>query len=81
MHKIKKQKTDQGGEGYTLTLDRLTRGELITITRALKSYNSPVSQDVLAFIRNAIYVSNIEDLSKDIEDSLVQIGNSTYGLI
>lgn len=75
MHKIQKQRTDMGGEGYTLTLDRLTKGELIAITRSLRFYDSPVSRDVLAFIRNAIHESRIEDLKKDVEDSLVQLGS------
>ena len=73
MHNIQKKKTDQGGDGYTLTLDRITRGEIIAITRALRFYNSPVSKDVLAYINLAIHDSGLEDVQNDVKESLVQL--------
>ena len=57
--------------GFDLTMKDLTRGKILALTRALRYYDSPVGNDVLDSIRNAI--SDYETLSAEIESSLADL--------
>ncbi len=58
---------------YDVTLKGMTRGKIMAITRALMFYNSPVGNDVLGFIRNAVYKLGDAELSKDVESSFNEV--------
>ncbi len=58
---------------YTLTLKDITQGQLIAITRALRYYNSPVSNDVLDGIRIAIGNSGYPQTDTVIEASIDEL--------
>ena len=73
--KITRKHFPIGVSSYSLTLQELTTGKLIAITRALRYYNSSLSDDVLDFIRNAIVYSGDKELTKEIETSLTQLTN------
>jgi len=69
------KKNDTGGTCYNLTITDLTVGKIIALTRALRYYNSPVGNDVLDCIRNAIHNSGVEPLETEIESSLQDLTN------
>jgi len=71
--KITKHKNDQGGKSMDLTLKNLTIGELMAITRALAYYDSPVGNDVQAYIQNALYELKDEELSIVISSSIKEL--------
>jgi len=59
-----KIKRSKDGYLYSVSLNKLTEGELMALVRALRFYNSPVGNDVLAYIRNAAYEFGSETYSK-----------------
>ena len=72
-HKIVKKKNERGGMGYNLSLNNLTLGEVMALTRALRYYDSPVGNDVLGYVLNTIYESGDEKLKIEIASSLEQL--------
>jgi len=75
MTKCKLMTKKNGGTCYNLTITELTVGKIIALTRALRYYNSPVGNDVLDYIRNAIHDSGVEPLETEIESSLQDLTN------
>lgn len=55
------------------TLKNLTLGELLAMSNALANHNSPVGNDVLSYITNAIYELGDENIKKTIGDSVNRI--------
>jgi len=72
-HKLVKKKNFYGGMGYNLSLNNLTLGEVMALTRALRYYDSPVGNDVLGYVLNTIYESGDEKLKIEIASSLEQL--------
>ena len=58
--------------GFDLTMKDLTRGKILALTRALRYYDSPVGNDVLDSIRDAISDYD-KTLSAEIESSLADL--------
>jgi hypothetical protein len=63
-------KVNKAFNSYTLTLNDVTLGKLLALTRALRYYDSPVGNDLLDAIRNVIRDSGDVSTHKEIEESL-----------
>jgi len=70
---IKNTNNDPDGRLYDMTLKKLSTSELMALTRALMFYNSPVGNDVLSYIRNAIQQLDNPYLTEEIENSLKEL--------
>ena len=78
-----KMKRSKNGYLYSVNLNGLTEGELMALVRALRFYNSIVSNDVLCYIRNAAYEGGdgmyekvdefIKGMEKDIEREAARV--------
>jgi hypothetical protein len=71
--KLIKSKSDNGGNTFDLSFKKMTTGELMALTRALCYYNSPISNDVLAYIQNSIYTLKDAELSQTIEYNIKMV--------
>ena len=66
-YKLVEKKTDTGGKGYNLTLNGLTKGEIMALIFDTHSGSGAVSQDVFAYVSNAICELGDSELKEYVE--------------
>ena len=67
-------KLNKTGNPYHLTFNGLTKGEIIALVRALAYYDSPVSNDIIAYVQAAAY-----DLGNGLYTEVMEIVSDLRG--